>query len=177
MKVKVLLFSFLMGTLLVAACSSRETEDPEVPFQTYTIDQFLETTSVGGGFFNSDETRLLVHSNETGIYNAYSIDISTGEKTPLTQSETESIFVMGYMPDSEAFLYTADKGGNEINHLFLQGPDGVVRELTEGEETREIFYGFAHDMKSFFSGNNGRDSRFMDVYEWDLQTLEPELIY
>ncbi len=177
MKAKVLSFLFLMVVLLPAACSSQVAEDREVPFQTYTIDQFLETTSVGGGFFNSDETRLLVHSNETGIYNAYSIDISTGEKTPLTQSETESIFVMGYMPDSEAFLYTADKGGNEINHLFLQGADGNVKELTEGEETRELFFGFAHDLKSFFSGNNGRDSRFMDVYEWDLETLEPELIY
>ena len=174
MKFRVLLMLFLSGVLLFSACSSQE---PEVPFQTYTIDQFLKTTSVGGGYFNTDESRLLVYSNETGIFNAYSIDIASGEKTPLTSSETESVFATGYMPDSEAFLYTSDKGGNEINHLFLQDPEGEVRELTEGEETKEMFYGFTHDLKSFITGNNGRDARFMDVYEWDLESLEPKLIY
>ncbi len=177
MKVKVLLLFFLLGFFLFTACSSQEAEEAEVPFQTYTIDQFLKTTSVGGGYFNADESRLLVHSNETGIFNAYSIDISTGEKTPLTKSETESVFAMGYMPDSDTILYTSDKGGNEINHLFLLDTEGEVRELTEGEETKEMFHGFAHDLQSFFTGNNGRDARFMDVYEWDLETLNPKLIY
>jgi len=177
MKRKVTTILFLALVLFISACSAPETGEPEVPFQTYTIDQFLETTSIGGGYFNSDETRLLVHSNETGIYNAYSIEIASGEKTQLTQSETESIFVVGYLPGSGDFLYTSDKGGNEINHLFLRGSNGEVRELTEGEETRELFFGFAHDLGSFFTGNNGRDSRFMDVYEWDIEELKPELIY
>ncbi|MFH1965697.1 MAG: S9 family peptidase [Acidobacteriota bacterium] len=177
MKVKVLLLFFLPGFFLFTACSSQEAEEAEVPFQTYTIDQFLKTTSIGGGYFNADESRLLVHSNETGIFNASSIEISTGEKTPLTKSETESVFAMGYMPNSDTILYTSDKGGNEINHLFLQDTEGELRELTEGEETKEMFYGFAHDLQSFFTGNNGRDARFMDVYEWDLETLNPKLIY
>jgi len=177
MKRKVLLCSFSLVLLVFSACSSKEAGAPKAPFQTYTIDQFLKTTTVGGGFFSSDEQKLLVHSNETGIFNAGSIDIASGEKKPLTSSTTESIFVMDYLPDSEAFLYTSDKGGNEIDHLFLQNADGSVQELTEGEETRESFYGFAHDQRSFFSGNNKRDPRFMDVYEWDLDPLEPRLIY
>lgn len=177
MKGRLFSLLFLAAVLFLSACTAPEPDETEVPFQTYTIDQFLETTSVGGGYFNSDETRLLVHSNETGIYNAYSIEIASGEKTQLTQSETESIFVVGYMPGSEDFLYTSDKGGNEINHLFLKKGSGEVRELTEGEETRELFFGFAHDLGSFFTGNNGRDPRFMDVYEWDVEELEPELIY
>jgi dipeptidyl aminopeptidase/acylaminoacyl peptidase len=177
MRSRVLLMLFLSGILLLSGCSSQEAEESKVPFQTYTIDQFLETISVGGGYFNSDESKLLVHSNETGIFNAYSIDILTGDKAPLTRSETESVFAVGYMPDSEAILYTSDKGGNEINHLFLQNPKGEARELTEGEETRELFYGFSHDLDSIFTGNNNRDARFMDVYEWDLENLEPKLLY
>ncbi len=175
MKVRVLLF--LLGVLLMAACSAPEAEAPEVPFQTYSIDQFLKTTSVGGGDFNSDETKLLIHSNETGIFNAYTVDIATGEKVPVTQSESESVFAVGFVPGTEKVMYTSDKGGNEIYHLFMQDGEGVVTELTAGDETRESFYGFSHDLKSFFTGNNGRDARFMDVYQWDLETLEPSLLY
>jgi dipeptidyl aminopeptidase/acylaminoacyl peptidase len=40
-----------------------------------------------------------------------------------------------------------------------------------------VFFGFAHDLESFFTVNNSRDPRFMDVYEWDLTTLRPVLIY
>ena len=150
MKVRVLLF--LLGVLLMAACSAPEAEAPEVPFQTYSIDQFLKTTSVGGGDFNSDETRLLIHSNETGIFNAYTVDIATGEKVPVTQSESESVFAVGFVPGTEKVMYTSDKGGNEIYHLFMQDREGVVTELTAGDETRESFYGFSHDLKSFFTG-------------------------
>lgn len=119
MKVRLLLLFFLFGILLLTACSTQEPAEPEVPFQAYTIDQFLKTTSVGGGDFNSGESKLLVHSNETGIFNAYIIDIATGEKTPVTESDTESVFAVGFVPGTENVLFTSDKGGNEINHLFM----------------------------------------------------------
>ncbi len=95
MRFRVLFMLFLSGILLLSACSSQEAEESKVPFQTYTIDQFLETISVGGGYFNSNESKLLVHSNETGIFNAYSIDTLTGDKAPLTKSETESVLPWG----------------------------------------------------------------------------------
>ena len=101
-------FCFL---ILLSACT-QET----IP--TYTIEQFLKTTSIGGGYFNPDETKLLVSSNETGIYNVYAIDISTGERTALTESETETVVAVAYMPEDERFLFTKDKGGNEINKAF-----------------------------------------------------------
>ena len=177
MKVRLVSMFLLCVLLLIPACSTQEKGEPEVPFQTYTIDQFLKTTSVGGGDFNSDESKLLIHSNETGIFNAYTIDIATGEKTPVTSSEEESIFSIGFVPGTEKVIFTSDTGGNEINHLFMRDADGTVQELTRGEETRENFYGFSHDLQSFFSGNNSRDPRFMDVYEWSLEDLEPELLY
>jgi dipeptidyl aminopeptidase/acylaminoacyl peptidase len=49
--------------------------------------------------------------------------------------------------------------------------------LTQGENTKEVFYGFSHDLTSFLTGNNGRDSRFFDVYHWDIETLKPRLLY
>lgn len=175
MKTKDLLL-FTM-TAFLGACSVQQPEEQEVPFQTYSIEQFLKTVSMGGGYFSPDEDKLLIYSNESGIFNAYSIDISTGEKTMLTDSKSEAVFPYGYMPDDERFLYTSDKGGNEINHLFIRNPDETVSELTQGENAKEVFYGFSHDLESFFTGNNGRDSRFFDVYQWDIETLTPELLY
>ena len=161
-----------------------ETADPQVPgeqppqtIETYTLEQFLKTVSVGGGSFSPDESKLLVSTNETGIYNAYVIDIASGERTAVTESTTDSIFPVGYFPEDERILYTSDKGGNEINHLYLLDLEGNVTELTAGENTKEQFGGFAHDLKSFFTLNNGRDQRFFDLYEWDIETLQPQLIY
>lgn len=169
--------STLLLLVVLLACGGPQTGTPEPPFRTYTIEQFLKTTSVYGNDFSADETKLLVTSNETGIFNVYSIDLASGEFQPLTQSTTESTFGVAYMPDGKGFLYSADKGGNEINHLFLQRPDGTTLELTREEAAREMFGGFSHDLKSFFTANNGRDARFFDVYEWDIDTLEPTLFY
>jgi dipeptidyl aminopeptidase/acylaminoacyl peptidase len=158
----------------LTACTVDVTEGPR-RVRTYTIEQFLATTSVGGGAFSSEEDRLLVHSNATGIFNVYSIEIATGEMTRLTDSQ-DTTYSVAYLPDSESFLFSRDRGGDELYKLYVQ-EDGSARQLTRGENTRELFYGFAHDHKSFFTGNNSRDPRFMDVYEWSVETLEPILFY
>ncbi|GAB4242542.1 MAG: S9 family peptidase [Acidobacteriota bacterium] len=161
--------------LLTVNCSGPATEQ-EPPFRTYTIEQFLKTTAVGGGDFSPDEGKLLVHSNQTGIFNVYAVDIATGEMTQLTDSP-DTTFSVAFLPDREGFLFTRDEGGNELYKLYLQEPGKDPVLLTRGEKTRELFYGFAHDLKSFFTGNNSRDPRYIDVYEWDLETLEPQLFY
>jgi protease II len=174
---------FLIGVLLAlsVSCTQQEPAKPgeaaEAPAKPYTIEQFLKTVSIGGGSFNYEETKLLVSTNETGIFNVYTIDVATGERTPITTSTGESTFAIGYFPLEDRILFTHDKGGNEINHLFLLNPDGSIRELTEGEKTKEEFGGFAYDDKSFFTINNGRDARFFDIYEVNIETLEKNLFF
>lgn len=165
----------LATALHLSGCTSVGVDQAPRQVRTYSIEQFLATTSVGGGAFNSEEDRLLVHSNATGIFNVYSIEIATGEMTPLTDSQ-DTTFAVAYLPESDRFLFSRDDGGNELYKLYLQ-EDGTVQQLTRGENTRELFYGFAHDQRSFFTGNNSRDPRFMDVYEWSVETLEPVLFY
>lgn len=172
------LVCIVAAAVALVSCAPGEQSSNEnaEPFETYTMEQFLKTTSVGGGSFSPEESKLLVHSNETGIFNVYSLDIATGEMTQLTDSE-DTTFAVAYLPEDERFFFRRDDGGNEIHHLFIQDLEGNVTELTEGENTRELFYGYAHDMNSFFTGNNGRDQRFMDVYEWDLEELKPVMFY
>jgi dipeptidyl aminopeptidase/acylaminoacyl peptidase len=163
---------------LVVGCGPQAPVEPErtAPSKIYTMDQLLKTVSVGGGSFNPDESKLLVHTNETGVFNVYELDLATGVRTPITEGE-ETTFAVGYMPSDERILFRRDQAGNEVHHLYLRDLDGSVRDLTDGEETRETFFGFSHDLESFFTLNNGRDQRFLDVFEWDVATLESRRIF
>lgn len=145
--------------------------------QQYTIEQFFDNLSISGGSFSHDETSLLVTSNETGIYNAFSLNLETNEKTQLSFSENDGVYAISYFPEDNRFLYSSDQGGNEISHIYLQEIDGTVKDLTPWEGIRSSFGGWAYDEKSFFFVTNKRDPRFMDLYKMDIETFEPELIY
>lgn len=168
----------VVAITLLGACSPVAPPEPArtAPSTVYTMDQLLKTVSVGGGAFNPDETKLLVHTNETGVFNVYELDLATGRRIPVTEGD-DTTFAVSYMPDDERILFSRDQAGNEVHHLYLRELDGTVRDLTEGEGTRETFFGFAHDLGSFFTLNNRRDERFLDLYEWNVTTLEPELVY
>jgi len=143
----------------------------------YTIEQFLNTTSISGSSFSHDEKLILFSSNRTGIYNAYTIPVTGGTPTQLTNSTTDSIFALSFFPQDNRILYRSDRGGNEIHHVFVRNEDGTTQELTPGEKARAVFYEWADDEKSFFIGWNRRDPKFMDVYEVDIASLTPTLIY
>jgi dipeptidyl aminopeptidase/acylaminoacyl peptidase len=173
--------AFLALCLLLVACGGAQSGEPTTPpapskSTTYSMEQLLASVSIGSGSFSADESKLLVHTNETGVFNVYSLDRATTKRTPITEGETTT-FAVAYFPEDDRLIFTHDSDGNEIYHLFLREEEGAVRELTEGEETRETFAGFSHDLTKFFTVNNRRDRRFMDLYEWDVRTLESRLVY
>jgi len=143
----------------------------------YSAEQFYNTVSVTGGSFSPDGTDILVSSNQSGVFNAYAVNIETSEKERLTESDSDAIFARSYFPRDRRIVYTADAGGNELSHVFVRELDGEVRDLTPGENVRAIFAGFSHDGDSFFVLTNERDPRFMDAYRFDAETYARELMY
>jgi len=119
----------------------------------------------------------VVSSNESGIYNVYEIDIASGQKKALTNSAKESFFANDYVPGTANFIYNADKGGNENDHLFLQKTDGTVKDLTPGEKEKANFWGWSRDNKFLYYTSNKRDPRFFDLYKMDTITWTPKLVY
>lgn len=103
---------FLTAAVAVLASCDTAREVTE-----YSIQDFLATTGYSGGSFSPDNSKLLVGSNETGIYNAYAISVADGSKEALTTSTTDAVRPLGYFPNDERFLYLADEGGNELMHL------------------------------------------------------------
>ena len=160
-------------SLIFFACE--KTEYREVT--QYTIEQFMDTVSIGGSSFSHGEKTILFSSNKTGIYNAFTIPVEGGEPTQLTYSEDDGIFALSFFPEDNRILYSSDKGGNEIDHVYLRDEDGTVRDLTPEEKGKASFYGWAFDQKSFFYGSNKRDPQFFDIYEMDIETFTPKMIY
>ena len=174
------LASFLTLMILCVSCKKEKKEDAvaEVtPVKKYTIAQFSNTSNVGGGVFSADETKMLYSNDETGIYNVYEVDLTTNTHTQKTLSEKESFYAQGYVPNSDAFIYRADKGGNELSHIFLQEADGTVTDLTPGEKENARFSNWSKDKQYMYYGSNGRDARFFDLLKMKVGEWKPIMVY
>ncbi len=64
-------FILLITVLIFTACAPEQ----KLPKQ-YSIEQFYKNIRFGGGNFSNDETRLLISSDASGIFNAYEIKIA-----------------------------------------------------------------------------------------------------
>ena len=170
------LFGALALCLIFASCSTTD-ESTEMAPATYTIEQFYKNKNVFGGSFSSDASKLLVSSNETGIYNAMALRVDGGKTIQLTNSDQESVFAISFFPNDDRILFASDQGGNEISHIFMLEENGKVTDLTPDEEAKANFYGWAKDLKSFFFTSNVRDEKYFDLYEMNIEDFEADLIY
>ncbi|HEY3430163.1 MAG TPA: prolyl oligopeptidase family serine peptidase [Cyclobacteriaceae bacterium] len=159
---KIVLSVFML--LGMAACSTTEEKVPK----QYTIQQFMDVKNMYSAGFSPDESKILLGSNETGIYNVYELDVKSGEKKQLTNSTVESIFASSYFPNDDRVLLNADKGGNEIDHLFVRNTDGSTIDLISDSTAKANFYGWSHDKKLMYYTSNSRDPRFFDLHKIDV---------
>ncbi|NJW54384.1 TolB family protein, partial [Salinimicrobium oceani] len=163
--------------LLLFLCFPLWAQQDTASIEKYTIEEFYENTRVGGGVFSEDEKKLLMDSDESGIFNLYEIQLADGSKKQITNSTTDSFFAIDYVPGSGEILYSADKGGNEISHIYLLGKDGKSKDLTPGENEKAMFGSWSDDKKSMIYLSKVRDPQFFDVYKMDIGKWEPQMIY
>lgn len=169
---RVLFASSLFITL--AACNSGKNEQPA---KRYTIRQFMDVVQITGGSFSADDSKILISSKETGIFNAVAVDVATGKQTPLTTSTGDAVFTRSYFPHDNRIIYAQDKGGNEITHLFVLNEDGSQLDLIRDTTAKSELYGWSHDRKALYYGSNGRDKRFFDLYRVQLDAPKEGNVY
>ena len=168
----------LAAALLFTGCKQQsEKQETAVVPASYTIEQMMDNENVGGGSFAPDNSKLLVSSNRSGIYNMYTVPASGGTFTPVTESDSASVFAISYFPEDGRKLFRMDDNGNEIYHIYLMDEEGNYQDLTPWEGARSLFYRWSEDKKSFFFASNQRDKRYNDLYKMDVETLTPELIF
>ena len=165
--------AFIILCILLASCTGKK----EKEIALYSIDQFYKNVSISGGSFSPDETKLLISSNETGIYNVFEISIADSSRRQITSSTTESCFAVDYVPGTGQILYSADKGGNENDHIYLLNEDGSVIDLTPGDTVKAIFNGWSKDRKTMYFQSNKRDPQFFDLYKMKVGEWKEEMIH
>ena len=160
---------------------SPQSADP-VSVPRYSARAFYETTSYnlvppGGRAFSSDGRSLLISSDQTGVYNAWALPLDGMPPRPLTHSEDDAVFALSWFPDDDRILYTADSGGDELNHVFVREADGSVRDLTPGDALKASFFKWSADRAGFFVLSTERDGQNFDLYRYATAGYERELIY
>ncbi len=166
----------LMLAVLVSACNNEPEARKEV--KKYTAEQLFNNKSIGGGAFNADESRILVHANTSGIFNLFEISIADTSMKPLTNSTKESYFSVDYLPGSNKYLYTADQGGNENSHIYLQSPgDTSAKDLTPWPNSANSVFGWSDDKKSLYIASNKRNTSYFDLWKADTTSWNATLLY
>ncbi len=175
--------------LSLAACDSREpaqnTEAETISVAAapkYSAQSFFDTTSFSsassaGHAFSPDGSKVLISSDETGIFNAFAVDIASGDRSQLTDSTTSATFGVTYFPADERILYTADGGGDELNHVWVRELDGSTNDLTATENTKAAFVGWNADGSEFYLSTNERDPRAFDLYAYKADGYERRMVF
>lgn len=143
----------------------------------YSAATLYETISYGGSSVNATGDAVLLHSDETGVFNVYRIALATGEKTALTQSVDDAVYAESFFPADDRMLYSGDKGGDELDHLYVRELDGAVKDLTPGAKLKGQFLRFSKDGNTFFVMTNERDAKFFDIYQYDSKTYARAMVY
>ncbi len=178
------LFAMLAGAglapiqAIAQAAPVKKTVKPRTrPVKRYTIEQFMATTSLTGASFSKDEKQILFSSNESGIFNAYTVPVGGGKPRALTASKTDSTYAVGYFYNDDRILFTRDGGGDEQNHLYVRELDGSARDLTPGDKLKASFAGWKPDGSGFYVVTNERDPKFFDLYLYDAATYARTMVY
>ncbi len=172
---KQLLGMWALAILAVSCKQDKPAATKEI--MQYTIEQFYKNEQIGGGAWSSDESKLLAHSNKSGIYNLIEINVADGSQRQVTNSTVESFFAVDYVPGTNQILYSADKGGNEIDHIYLLGEDGKATDLTPAEKEKANFYGWTLDKKAMFYSSNKRNEQFFDLYKMPVDGWKATMVY
>ena len=160
---------FLAFVYLGAGCNNEPAARKDV--KLYSAEQLYNNKSINGVSFNSGETGILVHANTTGIFNLYELSMADTIMKPLTQSVKESFFAIDYLPGTKKFLYSADQGGNENAHIYLQTPgDTTAKDLTPWIGSTNSMGGWSTDKRSMFVVSNRRNPKYFDIWKADTAT-------
>ncbi|MGB0986124.1 MAG: S9 family peptidase [Pseudoalteromonas spongiae] len=185
MNFKKLLGTLICATVLLQSCSTsdpnikstKQTKASSAKFKTYSAEEFFQTTTIFGSSINHDATAVLMTSDETGIFNVYRQNIDGSARTPLTHSTKESTFAVSWFPQDDRILFSADEGGNELDHLFVRETNGESQDLTPGDNLKAMFVRWHQNNHSFYVATNERDPKFFDLYQYQVADYSRKMVF
>lgn len=180
---RILIAAALLSTTAIASAQPQPAATPAAAsLPRYDARTFFETTaysmaSSDGIAFSSDGRNLLISSDKSGVFNVYALRVAGGEPVQITRSTTNATTALSYFPNDDRILFTADQGGNELNHIYVRLPDGTDRDLTPGDNLKASFVGWSADGQTFYISTNERERAAFDIYAYDATTYARRLIF
>ena len=164
------------------AATEEKADAAEQVAPKYSAEVFFNTTSFGiasaaGHAFSPSGDKVLITSDETGVFNAFTVDVATGTRSQLTNSTTSATIGVSYFPSDERVLYTADGGGDELNHVWVREADGTATDLTATEKTKAAFLGWSADGSNFYLSTNERDPKTFDLYAYATDGYNRKMVF
>ncbi len=166
---------FLFPAFLIS-CSNNSA--PVAAVKEYTVQELYDNKSISADAFNADDSKIMVDANISGVYNLYELNIADSAMNPLTHSAKESLYGVDYLAGTGKFIYFADQGGNENNHLYLMSPgDTSAKDLTPWAKSTNSFFKWSDDKKYFFVSSNRRNPKYFDLWKMDTVRWTPLMFY
>jgi dipeptidyl aminopeptidase/acylaminoacyl peptidase len=183
----------LFASCVVFACSERAAEPPTpeaaqpaghtaVQVPKYSAEAFFETTSYGlasaaGHAFSPTGDRLLIASDQTGVFNVFALPLDGGAAEQLTHSTDNAMFAVSYFPADGRILFTYDNGGNELNHVLVRETGGELHDLTPGDNLKAEFLAWSENGEFFYLVTTERNQQSFDVYRYSASDYSREMIF
>lgn len=161
----------------------------QAPSTVYDADVFFDSVtfrlSPGGGYaFSPDGSQIIVSSDQSGVFNAYALNLETLQMQALSDSKDNSVFAVSWFPNDGRAMLTGDVGGNEHNSVYVREVDGTLTDLmpsgnyeVAGQESGLRFERWRADGKAFFLTSTERDPQVADLYRYDAETYERERVF
>ena len=98
--------------------------------------------------YNSDETKILVDNNSTGIYNVYLLNIGDTTMEYLTNSSAEPIMLLTFYREQVNLFAHTIKAIRIIIYILANKGDTMSKDLTPSPNSTNSFFEWSADKKS-----------------------------
>jgi dipeptidyl aminopeptidase/acylaminoacyl peptidase len=150
------------------------------PKAPVALGEYFKIRRVGGRVSVSADERLVAFlSDEGGRPDVWVRPIAGGAPTQITHCEG-FVHSLAFSPKDDLLAFEADKGGDELPHLYLtsskgEAPRDLVPDLPAGRRT--AFISWADDGKTLLFQSSQNDEKALDLYEYDVKKGKAALLW
>jgi Tol biopolymer transport system component len=146
-------------------CEQEPPPAPEHPALKYRFTKHLQ-----GHRFSPEGTHVLHEANEATGDTLLKVALADGTSETVTTAPPGQLQGFSYFPGRPMLLWAMGPAGKA--HQFARTSDGLVTDLTPGDNVNTMFYGWSDDGSSFFYGSNRADRRFLYLHKMNAATLK-----
>jgi dipeptidyl aminopeptidase/acylaminoacyl peptidase len=149
------------------------------PKAPVAIEEYFKVRRIGDAKLTFDEKRVVIMSDGGGRPDLWVMPVEGSAGTQITHVDG---FLHSFDPSpaSDALVFEADHGGDELPHLYLtdaagSAPKDLTADYPPGRRTD--FIRWSDDGKKLYFLSSRRDEKYFDLVEYDVQKGKAETLW